>query len=360
MNHSQTNQLTSAIVGGSHSKIVMLIVFSLSWFLSVSFRQHAQGQTLLPDGQWVEQFTPAGNADIRLVPGDEVWLISTRNMRPFCEIETSFVAARYRNCQFEATTLDEFCLDVQTNPGLKTVIHVHGDFTDLDWALRRGGEVYNNSVAPVGNRPAVRFVIWAWKTERSTIPFKDFRVKVDRSVFESHRLRYVVQKSGLTHSIMIGYSMGAQVVIGAMNELAKSACGSNGDMGVAAYSGQLLITAPVLAGNFMPNQCCENAWDALVTHMAVITNQADRALKGAKRLNRVAGRFPGIDQNSLTCSLPIHPSKSESYESSWEVGKKHSIVRYSATSAFRCVMERWLQLAGNAPVDHAAPVGASE
>ncbi|MEZ6094887.1 MAG: hypothetical protein R3C03_11750 [Pirellulaceae bacterium] len=295
---------------------------------------------------FAQQFLPARDNHICLCPGDQIWIVSTREMEPCCEIAGKFQVAFFNGCEYQTSSIDELTNDLAQHPELQNVVHLHGDFTDLRWAISRGEQVYLNSIAGNCCRQPVRMIIWAWKSERVAVPFRDFRVKTDWSHFEGVRFAEFMSQTNLSTGIMIGYSMGAQIALRAIDEIASTSGQSSNELSVTG-KWRLILPAPALAPQFSPQYCFGTEWDSIVDEIAILSNSKDRALRFAKRSNRRTGLLPAIDQYSLPCSLPISGDRVYSVGAECEVGGKHSIVQYSKSSTFQAILSDWLLTPAN-------------
>ncbi len=255
---------------------------------------------------------------------DQIWLISTRGVGP-CLGSEAFEINFYDGSQFRSATLSHLSHELREGEPMATVIYAHGYRTDACYAQKRGLEVYRNAIAAVPRPLPIRFVIWSWQTEKESRIPKDFREKSDHSVFEGQRLARFLEEMGLGQGILIGYSMGAQVIVSALSHLS--------DALAMPTAWNVVLVAPVLA----PASCCEVSCtdlDRLVQTFSLLTNRSDRALKGARRLNRLSHRS-ALDQNSLPSALRLAPGKLSVIDTSHEVGAQHNIGRYSQSWAFR-------------------------
>jgi Alpha/beta hydrolase of unknown function (DUF900) len=303
--------------------IIALLVFGIS-----SPELAAQDA---PSGELAQQFFPAPGSNVVAAPHDQIWIVSSRSMGD-CEVSDHFDIGVYDGCKFLTSTLDHLKAEVAANSHIKNVVHVHGNFTDYGWSIERGFSVYRNGIACVQNRHPVRFIIWSWSSERAAIPFRDFKIKTERSVIEGYRLSHFFKSVGVSDSILIGYSMGAQAALTSLVDLHHAQPGRK--------QWRLLLIAPAIAPEFCNDQG-NPAFDESVSMATILTNRSDRALKNARRVYRLQHE-DAIDQFGVASSLSLSPEKLQVFEMSSEVGPRHLIVRYCQSDTFQNTLKNML------------------
>ncbi|MEQ1903272.1 MAG: alpha/beta hydrolase [Pirellulaceae bacterium] len=282
-------------------------------------------------GELVQQFLAAPGSNVVAAPHDQIWIVSSRSMGE-CEVSDRFDVGVYDGCKFLPSTLEHLKAEVAANSHIQNVVHVHGNFTDYGWSIERGFSVYRNGIAGVPNRHPVRFIIWSWSSERAAIPLRDFKIKTERSVVEGYRLSQFFQSAGVSDSILIGYSMGAQAALTSLADLHRAQPGLK--------QWKLLLIAPAIAPEFCNDQG-NPAFDQSVSMATILTNQSDRALKNARRVYRLRHQ-EAIDQFGLASSLSLSPEKLQVFETSSEVGPRHRILLYCQSDTFQNTLKNML------------------
>lgn len=293
----------------------------LALLLSLAARPvaaQAISRAVLPGGEFIQQAVPARQTSCDLCPGDQLWVINSR------ELATSggcgeLRVGQYSGCGYQLSCLDALREEIDAHPDLPTMVYVHGNFTDLGWSLQRGCEVYGRLFRECHCRAPVRFIIWSWKTERESGPVCDFDIKLARSVEEGERLWSVLNQLPLQRPAVVGYSLGCQVILSALTQPA----------GGVATPWQVVLMAPALECHFAPRLCDYPLTEASVAGMTVLTNSRDRALKYS-RLRCLALDCQGepLDQYSVLPLLGHGGLVPCEIEISREVGGRHAISRY--------------------------------
>lgn len=270
------------------------------------------------------QENPACQSDLQWQPqpGDEIWLVNTRNLDSCindCRLAPQLPVSQWQAGEFQSSSLPELLESVARNPELRNVTYIHGNFTDYGWSIRRGMEVYHHCFGGCGPRPPIRFIIWSWRSERETLLGRDYQIKSQRAVAEGCRLNSLVSQLGPQPPIVIGYSLGAQATLSALSQPASA--------DAQAWVVTLIAAAldPHFCGNLRDNQQISNRVERLV----LFTNQSDPALNCSIRITRrtIANPNPP-SQYSIVPNLRGGRATLEQFEVSREVGRHHAISRY--------------------------------
>lgn len=272
-----------------------------------------------PGEELIQQTVPARQTSCCLRPGDQLWVISSRELSAPCPTGPLRVW-QYEADAYRERSLEDLAASVSLEPSLPTVVYVHGNFTDAGWALQRGCEFYSSLFPPQPCGPApVRFVIWSWRTEREAGPVVDYDRKVARAVEEGPRLLETLNAAGPDHPLMIGYSLGCQVILSALT-VPETA---------PVRPWQVELIAPALECDFGQRLCSDPPGPARVSGFDVFTNGKDRALKYSRLrcLPGHCGETP-FDQYSLPPILRCGAVEVCVREVQSEVGRQHTIKRY--------------------------------
>jgi len=273
---------------------------------------------LSPNGEFVQQAVPSRQKTCDLVPGDQLWVINSRDVATG-ENCGQYRVGQYTGCGYQAASLEALTEELSIRPDMPTLVYVHGNFTDLGWSLQRGCEVYGKLFANCSCRRSVRFIVWSWKTEREAGPVIDFTRKVERSVEEGERLLSVLNEINLHNPVVVGYSLGCQVILSALTRPEN----------VNIYPWRVALMAPALECGFAPVLCQRPLSPDRVPSLSVFTNERDRALKYS-RLRCVLQSCPDqpLDQHSVIPWLSLGGVSPRVCEIGPEVGRRHSITRY--------------------------------
>jgi hypothetical protein len=156
-------------------------------------------------------------------PGDEVWLISTRNLTGCGYYDGSFApnyyVQRYEAGGWQHSSLEEYYA-TQSAEAL-TVAHVHGNRYELSDALERGWQTYHIVRQCKSAWERVRMVIWTWPSDRIQGPLRDLRTKAARTDIEGYYLGYFLAHHNADSQISVmGHSYGSRVVCGGLHIMA--------------------------------------------------------------------------------------------------------------------------------------------
>ena len=109
---------------------------------------------------------------------DEIWLVSARQQKQCVLSFERLVDGRWVTASMAELT-EAHAVDQQKS----SLVYVHGNRTDDRYARSRGLQFYENVFNNQSCSGPVRFVIFAWRSERERIrPSSDFNVKLQRSV----------------------------------------------------------------------------------------------------------------------------------------------------------------------------------
>ena len=253
-------------------------------------------------------------------PGDEIWLISARDVDR-CGNVNGLQCQRFA-CGVWNISCCQDLFDVdQTRPMCSPVVYVHGYQTDLFDAQKRGIQVYQNLFGQCGgdDRP-IRFIIWAWKSERESRRIvREFTQKAQHASQLGNAFAMTLNHLQSRPPTVIAYSLGAQVSIAALVQ-------SN------TYAGepvQLAVIAAATDCGF--SQCClqmQNCGN--IARSYVFSNRGDVAIKAARLSCRVvSGRKPEKFEQVAHC-FPGQLGEVNIIDITPLSTRQHSIVRYTS------------------------------
>ncbi len=256
---------------------------------------------------------------------DEIWLINARNSH-HCPSDLSLISVKkFENGNWNPSTLDNLASGHLADSSKETVFFVHGDLTDDRWSLTRGVQVYRNLFKNCRARKPVRLVIWQWKSDRESARFiKDYFIKSVRSVQLGTTLALTL---GVLHDrnvTVIGYSLGAQMTLTAMQR--NDPTHFTGDHGY-----RVALIAPALDCDFTTLAANSPTIGSLIEHCEIFYNSTDRVLRAHELIcKRKFGRNYVPLQKFVEMQIM---SLGQIYQCDvgQEVGKVHCIVRYSSS-----------------------------
>lgn len=261
---------------------------------------------------------------------DEVWLVSARN-----EPDSPLGCQRLIDGQWSNSSVDELATAKISSLVMPTMVYVHGDRTDEQYARSRGLQFYENIFNPgeCGNKGPIRFVIFAWKAEREIVrPSSDYRLKLVRSVKIGQTFRALLDRFDDRQILLVGFSLGGQVILSAVSPSDSSGTTCDCSHGRTGRYRIALVTpslAPKEAGvclTPLPNL-------ASVKETSVFINRKDRALRAAKVVNRKDRLDAQTTLASLARNCPASaPNQIRVHDITQEVSHCHSITKYSASS----------------------------
>ena len=201
---------------------------------------------------------------------------------------------------------------------LETLVFVHGYNTNLQFAQKRGLQVYQKLLANCADRPPVRYVIWAWRSEREFArPIVDYRVKSKRATSLADKFAWTLNMLGPKPAVVIGYSLGAQVAVSSLTQS-------------FAYKGEPVQLAVIGAANdcgFASGEC-QLKNPGHIRRTFIFLNRGDRAVRAAGLVckARFGQRFKFFDE--------LAPKRSQFFGQVKVVditriaSNRHSVTRY--------------------------------
>jgi hypothetical protein len=279
----------------------------------------------------------------RLRDGDELWLISSREIRELPADAAALSCRRAVADGWKASSLNDFLNQVRQQPGTQTVVYVHGDRTDEFWARRRGKQVYQ---ATTGNRPAIpptRFVIWAWPSEQPNKCFRrpvmDFSKSLDRSRIDGFSLGFFLSHlPDETDPLLVAYSLGSQVTLTALAELAASGC---------QRSYRMLSIVPVIHCHWSTSETDLLLATSMLRSLHLVRNERDVAIRAYRIFCRI--QCPERVKSEIDV-LVDRFAMTEQIDVSREEGREHNITGYIGVPS---VIEEFDKLVFESP----SPVG---
>ncbi len=273
---------------------------------------------------------------ITILPQDEVWFVNARGYTSG-ETDLSCIPV-YQLIDSDLAPRDLSTLMTLHESGddLSTVLYVHGNQTDEEFAIARGLQVYRNSLTTKADcRGPVRYIIWAWKSEQEkTRLYPDYKIKSERSLHVGETFASTLNQFSDRNLVILGYSLGVQVVLSAFDS-------PNLDPRMDDPTHyQVMFAAPAINAKFVAcNSLRTNCKNSPVENSVVFTNRKDRAIRAAQAIIRrenpydKATTIAGLSQAG---KLDVgNVSEVDVFE---ETGRFHSIERYTRSETLQNVM----------------------
>ena len=265
---------------------------------------------------------------------NDVWLISTRQA-PFRRGAGGEDRIKYWHLDADRrwAPADLEALLAADDPAVPTCVFIHGNRADSQRAMRMGWGVYRR-LARQADRP-FRFVIWSWPAApmRGRL-LKDVRLKARRSDVESYYLALWVRRTDPRVPLsLIGYSLGARVITGALHLSAGGEVAGQSLPDVPAEARPAPVRAVLVAA------AVDNTWllpgrrNALApdqTERILVTrNSCDPVLRWYRRLH-VPRRPQALGYTGPACSTRPgpKPEKIEVLGLQGSVGRSHAWSTY--------------------------------
>jgi len=291
-------------------------------------------------------------------PVTQYWLIDTRSTSGCGDLDAEMSKITYSRLDESSSgshwqATDAAAFQASAVPGVPTVVLIHGNDTDAEWAVRHGNELYCLMKQQAGGCP-FRLVVWSWPADRVVKRSRpDVRIKVCRSDVDAYYLARVLQYLPKSSPLsLVGYSLGCRTAAGALHLLAGGpVCGRSlaADIVAAWNAGgprpiRVMMLAAAMDANWLEPSCPRGLAPLAVERILVVTNDRDRVLKWYSRLYGPHG------PEALGYVGPTGTAggKIEVVDVTCEVGPKHDFDRYQESSpVFRRLA--WYTFLCNAP-----------
>lgn len=257
---------------------------------------------------------------------DEIWLVSARHENR-CDLSLQ----RLINGQWVDASMADLTQAHATDQQKPSVVYVHGNRTDESYARSRGLQFYENVFNDEICSGPIRFVIFAWRSEREKIrPVSDFRVKLDRAVELGPVFGNFLDQFEDRRFVLAGFSLGGQVILSGLVQLECQAAHEQGSK-LGRY--QVALITPALQASDSLKSVASLPANPLASQTIVFVNQKDSALRAASVFAKVTSQAPAVTleqvaqqpSSGMTNSVVIEDMTSN-------VSRCHSITKYSADS----------------------------
>ena len=264
-----------------------------------------------------------GFRSINVRAQDEIWLVSARQ-KPQCELTMQrLVDGQWVPAAMEELT-DAHAVDQQR----ASVVYVHGNRTGDEYARSRGLQFYENVFNGESQSGPVRFVIFAWRSEREKIrPTSDYSVKLDRSVELGPTFANFLDQFQDRRIVLAGFSSGSQVILSGLAQLPSQVVSDK----VGKF--QVALVTPALKAADASNSVASLPLNSTVAKTVVFINRKDNAIRAATLVAKATSMQPAITLEQIakqpTCEM-VNPVFIEDITA--QATGCHSITKYSALS----------------------------
>ena len=275
------------------------------------------------DKQTVRTRRGFGFRSVNVRAQDEIWLVSARQQSQ-CELTLQRLVDGQWVPAGIADLTDAHVLDQQRS----SVVYVHGNRTDDDYARSRGLQFYENVFNGEAQSGPVRFVIFTWRSEREKIrPTLDFNVKLDRSVELGPTFANFLDKFQDRRIVLAGFSLGSQVVLSGLVQLPSQAATDK----VGKF--QVALVTPALKAADASNSVASLPLNPTAAKTVVFVNRKDNAIRAAMLVAKATSTQPAVTLEQIarrpTCEM-VNPVFIE--DMTEQATGCHSITKYSARS----------------------------
>ena len=325
-------------------KIQILLLIAICCCLNFEIASAQQSVQEFSDGaiQLVVPETRGRTDTVTVLPQDEIWLIDARNSHVCPHDLSQMSIQRFCNGIWCPADLASLVASHSLDKTKSTMIYIHGNRTDEDWARSRGLQFYNNTFSNNGNcRPAVRFVIYSWRSEREmrrTRGVMEYIDKSERSVAVGCSLADILTQFEDRRIVLTGFSLGVNVVISALNHPAIQF-----DNSEAKGKFRVAFVAPALDGCFARSLLNQYPSPHAVERADIFTNAIDRALRGSKFANRRQCPDCDISIQELASRGNLPLARMSICDLAGDVGKQHTVTGYTGCPAVQNSLNQMLQ-----------------
>ncbi|MCE9631775.1 MAG: alpha/beta hydrolase [Planctomycetia bacterium] len=260
--------------------------------------------------------------------GEDVWLVSTRRLPGICRLPARAVFDVEQRCggRWERSDLASLLDD----PSRPLVIFIHGNRYEPHDAKAQGVTIARQ-VAAVCPGAAARTVIFSWPSQQQGHIIQSSRETYRRSYADGHYLAWLLgQVDPVQPVAIVGYSFGATIAVGAIEDLMQS--GDRPSSGLAQWAGRpgrshLVLVAPAVRSDALAPRGPYAPAVAGIDRLTLVINSRDLALRLFPHLDRADGADAlgavGMPRRWLPGSVEFTATDAASI-----VGKRHALPLY--------------------------------
>jgi len=262
-------------------------------------------------------------------PEDDVWVVSTRRLPGVCDLPSHAtfdveqrIAGRWERAELAGLLAD---------PSRPLVIFIHGNRYEPHDAKAQGIMLARRLAACGSSAAAPRTVVFSWPSEQQGRLIASSRDNYRRSYADGHYLARLLGQAETAQPVaIIGYSFGATIAVGAIEDLVHA--GDGAAHGIAPWVGRpgrshLVLVVPAVRFDALAPRGPFAAAASGIDRLTLVMNSRDLALRLFPHLDRdertdalgVVGMprrwLPGSVEFTATDAAPV-------------VGKRHSFPSY--------------------------------
>ena len=260
---------------------------------------------------------------------EDVWLVSTRRLPGICRMPASAdfhveqrIAGRWERADVAGLFAD---------PARPLVVFIHGNRYEPHDAKAQGVMVARQLARICPEAAAARLVVFSWPSEQQGRIIPSSRDNFRRSYADGHYLARLLGQADPAQPVaIIGYSFGATIAVGAIEDLVHA--GDGAAHGIAPWVGRpgrshLVLVVPAVRFDALAPRGPFAAAASGIDRLTLVMNSRDLALRLFPHLDRdertdalgVVGMprrwLPGGVEFTATDAAPV-------------VGKRHSFPSY--------------------------------
>ena len=280
---------------------------------------------------------------------DELWILSTRHLQCPCSrfhskshTSTSHTGMSHTGMspglEFEVRRHDSAAgwqpesVDalLEDEPSVVTAVYVHGNRIEADEVEYSAFQAYEG--LRCSGAPRTRVIFWSWPSDKIRGQMRDIRYKIHRSACESHYLaEFLCRQASNRRLVLVGYSLGARVAVGAMQLLGGGSLEPEGVLLDCEEAPNVRVAVSLMAPAIKDHSLFPEGRSSLATRqmddLQVLHNSLDPVLKRFWLTDRSAHPsamgYSGIPFGCGELGVP-----NRQYDLRDEIGRAHHFRHY--------------------------------
>ncbi|MDP6553500.1 MAG: alpha/beta hydrolase [Pirellulaceae bacterium] len=294
------------------------------------------------------------NTEDPATTGDDVWLISTRQLGCPSFNDGSPVDLRVSQYSGSGDWIESGLDELLDSESRQTVIYVHGNRVGYDEAIMRAWDTFGVLQADAA-APPLRLIIWSWPSDQIHGQIRDVRYKASRTNSEGQYLAWFLsQMDTETRVSLIGYSYGARIATGAVHVLGGGTlCGRSTPLAYASGNRrpiQVVLIAAALHNHWLSPGGFHDRFSSSADRLLVIYNSCDPLLK-RYRIIQKRGRPVALGHSGAWGLDDDLAARTEQHDVCCSVGRTHRETDFLSSTE----VIQWVQ---QLVLFHAMPVDA--